>query len=219
MSTLKHLWRHRERPASLKRLVVVWAKRALQAPALWRIARRERWLRAHGAEIGDLVFLGQARIEGRLDGLVIESEAALGRCEIALHDRVVIGRRAVINDGVALLTGTHSLRDPSWQLKTAPIRIGAYAWIAQNAMVLPGVSIGIGAVVGAGSIVREDVPAFALAIGNPAKIELERRSRVLEYSPAGFTAPFEAWLGRQQMQLATPTGTSVSSPHSLPQAE
>jgi galactoside O-acetyltransferase len=51
-----------------------------------------------------------------------------------------------------------------------PIRIGRGAWIAGGATVLEGLSIGEGAVVGAGSVVAHDVPAFAVAMGNPARV-------------------------------------------------
>ena len=119
----------------------------------------------------------------------------MGRCEIALHDQVTIGRRVVINDGVLVLTASHHLDDPHWRLKPSPIRIGDYAWIAQNAVLLPGVTIGKGAVVGAGAVVRCDVPDYGLAIGNPAVIKPGRRTTQLDYSPVRMMAPLEAWLG------------------------
>lgn len=52
----------------------------------------------------------------------------------------------------------------------APVRIGRYVWIGTRAIVLPGVTIGDGAVVGAGSVVSKDVPKCAVAVGNPARI-------------------------------------------------
>lgn len=48
--------------------------------------------------------------------------------------------------------------------------IGNDVWIAKNVIVLPGVSIGNGAIIGAGSIVTKDIPAYAIAAGNPAKV-------------------------------------------------
>jgi maltose O-acetyltransferase len=133
---------------------------------------------------------------GRFADLVIGDETALGRCEIALHDKVCIGRRVVINDGVLILTASHSLSDPTWGHKRAPITIGDYAWIASNATVLPGVTIGRGAVVGAGAVVREDVPDYGVVIGNPARLVPRQRARELNYSPVMLNAPFEAWVGR-----------------------
>jgi maltose O-acetyltransferase len=189
-------WRRRQKPVTWRRRIKVWAKRLYHAPALLRMAWRVAMLRRRGAQIGALAFIGDVRIEGSPAKLKVGEEASLGRCEIALHADVTIGRRAVINDGAVLLTATHSLRDPRWGLRRAPIRIGDYAWIAQGAILLPGVSVGPGAVVGAGAVVREDVPAYALAIGNPAAITPNRRITQLEYSPVGLTALFEAWLGQ-----------------------
>jgi acetyltransferase-like isoleucine patch superfamily enzyme len=51
-----------------------------------------------------------------------------------------------------------------------PVRIGAACWLADNVTVLEGVQIGDGAVVGAGAVVTRDVPAFAIAVGNPARV-------------------------------------------------
>lgn len=51
-----------------------------------------------------------------------------------------------------------------------PIKIGADCWFGGNCIVLPGVTIGKGAVVGAGSVVTRDVPDFAVVAGNPARV-------------------------------------------------
>ena len=45
-----------------------------------------------------------------------------------------------------------------------------YAWISYNACILKGVTIGEGAIIGAGSVVTKDVPAWTVVAGNPAKI-------------------------------------------------
>jgi len=52
---------------------------------------------------------------------------------------------------------------------TAPIRIGAHAFIGSQSVILPGVTVGTCAVVGAGSVVCDDVPAYTLVAGNPAR--------------------------------------------------
>lgn len=59
---------------------------------------------------------------------------------------------------------------------TAPVHIGEYVWIGARVIVLPGVSIGEGAVVGAGSVVSRDIPACAIAVGNPARVVKYRDS-------------------------------------------
>lgn len=57
------------------------------------------------------------------------------------------------------------------------ITIGNDVWIGQNAIILSGVNIGNGAVIGAGSVVSRDVPAYAIAVGNPARITRHRFSQ------------------------------------------
>ena len=54
------------------------------------------------------------------------------------------------------------------------IRIGDDVWIGTMATVLPGVSVGTGAVVGSGAVVTRDVPPYAIVIGNPARVVDER---------------------------------------------
>jgi acetyltransferase-like isoleucine patch superfamily enzyme len=55
-------------------------------------------------------------------------------------------------------------------IETAPVRIGDHAWINFNVAVLKGVTIGEGAIIGAGSVVTKDVPAYVLCAGNPARV-------------------------------------------------
>lgn len=57
-----------------------------------------------------------------------------------------------------------------------PIAIGHDVWIGANAVVLSGVTIGTGAIVGAGAVVARDVPPYAIAVGNPARIVRHRFS-------------------------------------------
>lgn len=51
-----------------------------------------------------------------------------------------------------------------------PVVIGNGVWVGDSVVILPGVTIGDGAVVGAGSIVTKSIPAYAIAVGNPAKV-------------------------------------------------
>ena len=56
------------------------------------------------------------------------------------------------------------------QVKTAPVVIHDHAWISYNVCILKGVTIGEGAIIGAGSVVTKDVPAWTMAAGNPARV-------------------------------------------------
>ena len=64
----------------------------------------------------------------------------------------------------------HSLCTESY---VAPIIVHKHAWIAVNVTILPGVEIGEGAIVSAGSVVSKDIPPFTVAKGNPAKVVVD----------------------------------------------
>ena len=67
--------------------------------------------------------------------------------------------------------GRNFIVDKDWTtVKSAPIVIEDDAWIGMNVIVLKGVTIGRGAVVGAGSVVTKDVPAWSVVAGNPAVV-------------------------------------------------
>lgn len=94
-------------------------------------------------------------------------------------DKIVIGEKTCIGEGVKLLTGYHDISTWNFALKTKPIKIGSCVWIATGAMVLPGVTIGDGAVVAAGSVVTKDVEPWTVVGGNPARFI---KKRVLQES-------------------------------------
>lgn len=75
---------------------------------------------------------------------------------------VTLGAYAVVSQYAYLCAATHDIRDPSFPLVVAPIVIEDEAWVAAGAFVGPGVRIGEGAVVGARSVVMEDVPAWTV---------------------------------------------------------
>ena len=85
---------------------------------------------------------------------------------------IEIGDRALLGPGVHLYTATHPLEAAERRqgLEYArPITIGDDAWLGGGAIVLPGVSVGEAAVVGAGSVVSRDVPPGVRVAGNPAR--------------------------------------------------
>lgn len=85
-------------------------------------------------------------------------------------DRVVIGPRAIVSQYSFLCTATHEYRVSGRPVVTSPIVIGKRAWVAADAFIGPGVTIGEGAVVGARSSVYRDVAPWTVVAGNPARI-------------------------------------------------
>ncbi|MFN3668363.1 MAG: sugar O-acetyltransferase [Brevundimonas sp.] len=86
---------------------------------------------------------------------------------------VEIGDRTQIGPGVQILTADHP-RDPAQRAEGLEfgkaVAIGRNVWIGGGALILPGVTIGDDAVIGAGSVVSRDVPEGATAMGNPARV-------------------------------------------------
>ncbi|HQQ63976.1 MAG TPA: sugar O-acetyltransferase [Pseudomonadales bacterium] len=84
-----------------------------------------------------------------------------------------IGHRVLLGPSVHLYTTTHpvdaSERATGKQL-VAPIVIGDDCWIGGNAVIMPGVTIGMGTVIGAGSVVTASMPAGVVAYGNPCRV-------------------------------------------------
>lgn len=92
---------------------------------------------------------------------------------------ITLGDRCVISIGVHLLTHDFSMDRVAERrfgvssqelVRSAPIEIGDQAFIGMNSIILPGVTIGQGAIVGAGSVVTKDVPADTVVAGNPATV-------------------------------------------------
>ncbi len=89
---------------------------------------------------------------------------------------ITIEKDVLLGSGVHIYVGNHRFDDPfrpiidQGHLASKPIVIREGAWVGANCILLPGVTIGENAVVGAGSVVTRDVPARTLAAGNPAKI-------------------------------------------------
>lgn len=83
--------------------------------------------------------------------------------------QVTIGRDVCISQGVYLCTGSHDPRRTTFDLIVQPIVVEDQAWLAARSVVLPGVTIGRGAVIAAGSTVPRDVAAGIVAGGCPAK--------------------------------------------------
>jgi acetyltransferase-like isoleucine patch superfamily enzyme len=85
-----------------------------------------------------------------------------------------IGRRVNFSTGVWVWTLQHDFRSPDFADDGGPVTIGDYAWISCRVVVLPGVTIGEGAVVAAGAVVTKDVPPYSVVAGVPAKVVAER---------------------------------------------
>jgi len=92
-------------------------------------------------------------------------------------DRIIIGKHVTVSQYAFLCTASHDICSTNMQLITSPIEIGDGAWVCAGAFVSPGTTLGIGAVVGARSVVRGRVEPWAVMAGNPATFVKRRQIR------------------------------------------
>lgn len=133
-------------------------------------------------EIGKGVFLGeQAVIQGRIDGTcTIGDHVWIGPQAYFDARALVIEEFVGWGPGAKLLGSTHTgvpAEAPLIQtdLEIKPVRICAGADVGMSAVILPGVTIGRGAIVGAGAVVTSDVEPYAVVAGVPARVITHRR--------------------------------------------
>ena len=101
---------------------------------------------------------------------------------------LTIGRGVATGPDVCLLTADHDPQSSTFEGRLAPITIGDRAWLGTRAMVLPGVSVGEGAVIAAGAVVTKDVAPYTIVGGVPARV-IGERSRELGYEFDGYRRP------------------------------
>jgi putative colanic acid biosynthesis acetyltransferase WcaF len=81
---------------------------------------------------------------------------------------ITIGDEVVISQGAHICASSHDVRDRRFQLILRPISIGNNAWIAAEAFVGPGVTVGDGAVLGARAVAMRNLESWMIYSGNPA---------------------------------------------------
>lgn len=113
------------------------------------------WLNSWNIELGDRVKFNSGCWINGYGGLILEDDAN-------------IGPRTMIHTANHITSDPNqSIADQGWESR--PVRIGRDAWIGMACVILPGVTIGEGAIVGAGSVVTKSVEPYAVVAGSPAK--------------------------------------------------
>lgn len=168
--------REQRRGVHLRLLLVDVAGAALPSGALGRVRanlyRLAGFAGVHGRTCihGPIDVRGSGDIFARLQ--VGEGSTLNFPIVLDLNADLHIGREVSVGNHVLLMTSGHDCSDPkrrSGDMRPAPIVIGDGAWVGARSVVLPGVTIGEGAVVAAGAVVTKDVPSHTIVAGVPAR--------------------------------------------------
>ncbi len=127
-------------------------------------------LRMMGAKIGHTCLI-EAGVNILMPwNLELGDYAAIGRgTEILNFARVSVGAMTVVSQRSHLCAGSHDYTHPHFPLASRPITIGPECWIATEAFIGPGVTVGRGAVVGARSVAMKSLPEWTVCAGNPCQ--------------------------------------------------
>lgn len=139
-------------------------------------------LRLFGARIGKHTRIyGSARI-WYPPNLEMGDYSVLGwKVNCYSQGKVILEDYANVAQYVHLVTGSHNIDDPSFQLFTRPIRVCRHAWLASDSFVGPGVTVGEGAVLGGRGVAFKDLEPWTVYVGNPAKPI--RKRKPFDHSP------------------------------------
>lgn len=108
-----------------------------------------------GVKIGDYTIIDNSNLDGR--------------------GKLKIGSYCVLNEAT-VITAEHNIDSPKFETTYESVTIDDYVIIFKKAIILPGTTIGYGAVIAAGSVVTKDVPPMGVVAGNPAKLIRFRKS-------------------------------------------
>ena len=109
-----------------------------------------------------------------------ENSVINGKCRMDNKSRITIGSNVSISQEVMVLSADHDPDSPVFASRDLPVVINDYVFIGSRAIILPGVTIGEGAVVAAGAVVHKDVEPYTIVGGVPAKF-IKMREKGLSY--------------------------------------
>lgn len=107
-------------------------------------------------------------------------------CFIDGREKVAIGSHTDIASEVMIYSQNHDLSAEDFHADGAPVKIGNYVFVGPRAIILPGVTIGDGAVVAAGAVVTKDVAPYTIVGGVPGKVISERKLKNPHYNLGRF---------------------------------
>jgi maltose O-acetyltransferase len=135
---------------------------------------RERIIRKLFGRAGEAVWIEPPFYCDYGSNIILGSKVFFNfNCVILDPAPVIIGSNVLFGPAAQLCTATHPLGASERRTRrefARPIAIGSDVWVGAGAIICPGVRIGSRSVIGAGSVVTRDIPADALASGNPCRL-------------------------------------------------
>lgn len=154
---------------------IVWAVLARPIPRSLLSSWKRFLLRLFGAKIDKTaVVYSSAKIYYPKNLIMKQYSCISSGVNCYNVDYIQIGANSTISQGAYLCTASHDIKDSLNPLITSPIIIEDQAWVATDAFIAMGVTVGQGAVVGARAAVFRDVLPWSIVGGNPAK-EIKKR--------------------------------------------
>lgn len=125
--------------------------------------------------IGDQTYIGYSTFISRTSVEIGNHVTIAWGGQIYDHDshsaNYMLRRKDLQDELSDIRDGVSFIKNKDWSnVMSKPIKICDDAWIGMNVIILKGVTIGEGAIIGAGSVVTHDIPAWSVAAGNPAKV-------------------------------------------------
>lgn len=166
--------------------------------------RRDVWADLRLRLLADAGHLPSHKLRNacyRAAGLTLPSSSSIHwRAEFYAPERITVGEHVIIGDSafldgrsgltigdnvnfgshVSIYTREHDVNSPTFEETGGPVVVGDRAWVSSHSLILPGITIGEGAVVAAGAVVTKDVAPYTIVGGNPAKV-ISTRRRDLTY--------------------------------------
>jgi acetyltransferase-like isoleucine patch superfamily enzyme len=127
------------------------------------VVPQQTWISIQGEKKGEKVRIGKNTSLER-------------RCSISAAKHIVIGENVIFGPNVYITDHIHAYEDNSLPIKNqgitkiSPVTIGDDSWLGVNVVVLPGAKIGKHCVIGANSVVLNNIPDYSVAVGSPAKV-------------------------------------------------
>lgn len=154
---------------------IVWTLLASWLPRSLGSGWKRFLLRSFGAKIDKTAIIySSAKVFYPANLVMCKNSCLANDVDCYNVAQITIGANSTVSQGAFLCTASHDITDPHHSLITAPILIEDQVWVAADAFVGMGVTIGQGAVVGARAAVFKDVEPWTVVGGNPAKFIKKR---------------------------------------------